>query len=176
MLQNLWNISICVRPAIYDRVQLIKRKQEEYFNKNNRLIEYKENDIVMIKPDKKLNSLSPSWTGPFIVKRKTIGGSYILSNLDNTDHPTPIPPARMKKGYFKPIQESFEVEKILGHKELDGKNFYLTKWLNKDFATWEPFESFNQIDIINNYWKSQNQNDNYARRTKGRVSSRKDGC
>jgi hypothetical protein len=55
------------------------------------------------------------------------------------------------------IEESYEVDRILAEKSTnDGKSLYLIKW--KDYpdeeCTWEPYENFNQLDILQD-WRIQ---------------------
>ena len=52
--------------------------------------------------------------------------------------------------------QSYEVERILDHRERDGITEYHVKWKSYpvEYNTWEPRESFNDGAILANYWRN----------------------
>ncbi len=102
----------------------------------------------------------PAWEGPYIVVRRTTGGSYILRNTLNEElsHRVPINQLRLVslEGNLSP--DSFEVEKILEHRGPAGKREYLVKWRNfsKEHNTWEAETQFDTLSCVTDYWASLN--------------------
>ena len=57
----------------------------------------------------------------------------------------------------KLISPSYEIEKVLDQRIHRGKQEYLVHWKGypEDEATWEPLEHFNELAVINRFWKTQ---------------------
>jgi hypothetical protein len=93
------------------------------------------------------------------VVRRTQGGSYILRNTldEELSHRVPVNQLRLvsMEGNLSP--DSFEVEKILGHRGPANRREYLVKWKNfsSSHNTWEPAAQFDSLACIADYWRSQ---------------------
>jgi hypothetical protein len=57
---------------------------------------------------------------------------------------------------------SYEVECILDQRIRKGKQQYLVHWKGypKEEATWEPIENFDDLGIVNRFWKSREKKQN----------------
>jgi Chromo (CHRromatin Organisation MOdifier) domain len=75
-----------------------------------------------------------------------LNASYPLSRLKKTNLEITGP-------------EHYEVEKILDHKTRGGQIFYFVKWKDYpiQFATWEPESHITTVDLITDYWSSENE-------------------
>ena len=160
LIQRFTHFQEAVLPAIHDRVTKQNQHRAARFNKDHKLITFKEDSYVMLKPTGKKTILTPAWTGPFKILKKTTGGSYILETLDGSVHPTPAAPNLLKpvSGDFNFESPSYAIERILNHRQLeDGTYEYQVKW--RDYSSkensWEPFEHFNSLEKIQEYWKAK---------------------
>ena len=63
-----------------------------------------------------------------------------------------------------------EIQKILDHRSIEGKNEFLVKWKNRphEFNEWVKQEDFAQTAIIARYWRSIQQP---TRKTSKRIRS-----
>ena len=113
--------------------------------------------FVMTVDTTKGNKLAPHYESPFKVLRHTKGGSYILQDMAGALLSRNYPPSAMKLISQDPIHagDSYEVEAILDHWDVDNKREYLVKWrgYNEDQNTWEPFDNFDDVSIIHKYWE-----------------------
>jgi hypothetical protein len=98
--------------------------------------------------------------GPFIVENVHNGRSLVLRDPSGAILPKKVPISHVSK-FFPAVssEESapiFHVERILNHREHEGKTYYLVKWLGYDSSsnTWEPTESFIDTSVVDRYWES----------------------
>lgn len=106
------------------------------------------------------SKLDPVKSGPFIVESVHNGRSLVLRDPSGAILPKKVPISHVSK-FFPAVssEESepiFHVERILNHREHEGKTYYLVKWLGYDSSsnTWEPIESFIDTSVIDRYWES----------------------
>ena len=120
---------------------------------------FPEGSYVMIMDVTQKSKLDPIYEGLFKVMRHTHGGSYILQDNDGRLLSHNYLPSALKLISQDPIfsGQAYEISAILDHHDSGNHCQYLVHWKGYDKAqsTWEPIENFNDIDIINQYWKQK---------------------
>lgn len=181
-----------VFPAINERTRKVNNARKEKFDKSNKIVEFQPGDPVMIRihPSKKQGKLDANYEGPYIVERKTKGGSYRLKDLDDAIEKRDYTPHELKLAAI-PLEELQEkryvVDRIIDHKtDKRHKHLYRVRWKgyppNED--TWEPATHFDDVGTIVKYWRHLKKNppsnlqkrkhDNMAQRPPSkRVATRK---
>ncbi|KAF8920928.1 hypothetical protein BGZ58_004231, partial [Dissophora ornata] len=108
-----------------------------------------------IKGDK----LSPRYEGPYIVVRRTTGGSYELKDATGELLGRNFAPSQLKL-----VLDDFEgtytyvVDKIFDHREEPGEGMeYYVSWKGYKEKTWEPQENFIERKCISDYWKTRDK-------------------
>ena len=157
---------------IYPSIELrTKRVRQEYIDKLNKTRshvlkrELPAGTKVMIKDPKWIKNPStrpkdaPIYIGPFIVRRRTQYGTYVLYDPRvHEEYERRISIEQMKRcGIEKKDQyqhTEYEVEKILDHELRDGIDYYLLKWKGYKDPTWEPKANLNAPRLIQRYERS----------------------
>lgn len=155
-----------VFPAINERTRKVNKARKEKFDKTNKLVEFQPGDPVMIRihPSKKQGKLDANYEGPYIVERKTKGGSYKLKDLGNIMEKRDYSPHELKLAAI-PLEELQEqryvVNRIIDHKtDKTHKHLYRVRWKGypPEEDTWEPAKHFDDVGTIVKYWRSLNKN------------------
>jgi hypothetical protein len=121
-----------------DAVQNIQKQQEKQIKIQNQSKRVdaeplKTGQCVYIKNDGLLTKLEPKYKGPFTVIEQTSTGNYKLKDATGQQIERTVPRHKLKKVVCmeESEKESFEVEKILNHKEdQNGNIMYWVKWKN----------------------------------------------
>ena len=166
--------------VVYPEIELSSnsklKKEGEKLNRKRNLIHFSPGCQVMALDDE-LRSIKsqPRYTGPFTIVRRNRGGAYILKGPDGTEYKRS--PSTLKM-YYQPAlteESTFEVGKILDHKELeDGSISYKVKWKNYSDASnsWVHSKDFQDLTLIRKYHresskrKSTNENSKVSKRTR----------
>ena len=153
-----------VFPAITERTKVVTKQQEERFNKTHRIVEYKPGDYVMVRVPVMTGKLDPRYKGPYKVISRTKGGSYSLEDYEGKLAGRNFAPEQMKpvqKVEDVPVDEIYNVESIVDHKEENGNFLYRVRWTGyeEEDDTWEPPQNFGDPTFVTKYWKRRGLND-----------------
>ena len=125
---------------------------------------------VLIINDGIIPKLKARYKGPFIIVEKDRFDNYTLKDATGHIVEEKFPLQKLKIITPEENQEkSFEVQKILGHKDENNQRFYLVKWKNysEDQSEWVNEKDFNTKEIITKYLKKINI-DHIPKRPRGR--------
>ena len=144
-------------PAIYDATQRVTAAVKERFDSKHKMIDIALDTYVMIVDETRSRKTDPANEGPFKVIRRTKGGSYELEDLEGQRLPRNYKPsALIPINDFKPSKEpSYEVEKVIGHHYgNNNETEYKVRWkgYSSHHDTWEPFDNFDSVKAIDEYW------------------------
>jgi hypothetical protein len=144
-------------------------KDAKRFNKKHKMANIPIGTHVMVRDALRKAKLDPANEGPYKVVGKTRGGSYILMDNDGQLIHRHFPPSAIISLSTNPTfaQESFEVEKILEHRETPDGMHYKVRWKNytPEEDTWEPEENFDDQATIHRYWKHRAEQEQQPRKT-----------
>jgi len=156
-------LSELVYPAIARKVTDIHRTRAQQFDQSNLMIDFPLGSLVMARVEVRRSKDEPKYEGVFKVARKTRAGSYELIDNDGKLLTRKYSPSQLK--LVCPVDEKkddnnvFEVEKIIKHKQEDGQKFYFVRWKGYSSISdsWVAESDFNDLKIIQSYWKSRSQ-------------------
>jgi len=147
-------------PAINERVAAYNKARIEQTNKER---SFPIGAYVMAYNKLRRNKFEAAYKGPYKVLRRNTGGAYVLQDTDGNAMHRNFTPSELKLISHEPENESpsYEIDRIIEHTGQPGKYKYLVKWkgYRVSESTWEPEESFDDLNIITKYW------DEYKRRT-----------
>jgi len=158
-----------------DAIQNIEKQQEkqEKIQNNANNVDPKplaSGQPVYVKNDGLLTKLEPRYKGPYTVVEQTSTGNYKLKDATGEAVKFTVPRHKIKKiENLDNEKESFEVEKILDHKEEpNGSYKYLVKWKNYDDSenSWVKDTDFDSKKLINKYWEERDRNQGRRTRSK----------
>ena len=158
-----------------DAVQNIEKQQEKQEKIQNNAHNVDQTPLssgqsVYVKNDGLLTKLEPRYRGPYTVIKQTATGNYKLKDATGEAVKFTVPRHKIKKvENLDNEKESFEVEKILDHKEeADGSFKYLVKWKNNDESenSWVKDSDFDSKKLINKYWEEKDRNQGRRTRSK----------
>ncbi|KAG2221313.1 hypothetical protein INT45_013997 [Circinella minor] len=119
---------------------------------------YKPGDYIMVRVPDPMEKMNPTYKGPYKVVIKSTGGSYSLEDYEGKLAGRNFVPSQMifvRKVADVPVDEIYDVESIVDHKEHDG-NFliYRVRWAGygEEDNTWELPENFGDPTFITKYW------------------------
>jgi transposase InsO family protein len=138
--------------------------------------------VVLLKPkeliDNKLGKRARG--GVYKVTGRTKFGNYVLETQRGKPVVTPVHPTRIRvisveeatrrlasrEEEEEEIDEDdpdiFEVEKIIGHKNVNGQLWYKIHWKGYDEESYEPERSVHADELVKKYWESHtNDDDDY---------------
>jgi hypothetical protein len=134
--------------------------------------------VVLLKPQDLIKGKLGRRTtqGIYKVVRKTKLGNYVLETQRGKPLVTPVHPSRIRviggpeavrrlniRDDAEEVRDDddpdvFEVEEIVGHKNIKGHLWYHIKWLGYDDNTWEPEAAVHADELIEKYWKTKVNN------------------
>jgi hypothetical protein len=118
------------------------------------------------------SALAAKYEGPYKVLRRTRGGTYLLQDRTGVVLPRNYAPSQLKLVAQDqlPTGQSLVVDKILSHSGIGTNLRYLVQWKGKDAShnSWEPYESFDDVACIQQYWQSQRPESSPPRLSSGR--------
>ena len=155
-----------VFPAIREKIQAVQAAERGKFDKNHRIInEFPPGSHVAIKNVHRSSKADPRYDGPFTVKGKSKGGSYILEDDTGALLTRDIPPSHLKLLSHDTVVKAenvYEVQAIIDHKGTNGNYLYRVRW--KDYKpeddTWEPPSNFDDKRQIERYWQRRSTDQN----------------
>ena len=163
LLARLEYLTQLVFPAISEKTKAVQDNMVSHFRAHTKDDLFPEGSFVMVVDTRKYNKLAPHYEGPFKVLRCTRGGSYVLQDMTGALLSRNYPPSAMKLISQDPIYagDSYEIEAILDHTDVDNMRKYLVKWRGYDAAqnTWEPIDNFDDVSIIHKYWERRRQSE-----------------
>jgi hypothetical protein len=152
-----------VYPTIKESQDERNKIKQQRFLESHKITEFSPGAAVMVFDDIRASKTEPRYTGPFLVIRRTTGGSYLLKGPDGTEYRRA--PSQLKlvtQNSVSPDTTSTAVDKILDHRLLTlddsdrREHEYLVKWykLSDDHNQWVHERSFDDLTPIRRYWKS----------------------
>jgi hypothetical protein len=150
-------LSSVVFPAINERTQRLVEEQSRRFNQKHYLIDIPINSPVMVKLPNRTTKLAPLYEGPYIVVRKTRGGSYVLKDETNELLHREYVPSELKMVSIDETfleEEFFEVAEIRDHRDTFNGREYLVKWVGygERENSWLQASAFSSPTPIKKYW------------------------
>jgi len=154
--EHLQMMSSLVHPQVHQRTSAISDKRNKKFNASHRMMkELQEGSLVYIKDSKRSNKLDPLYEGPMRIVERHTNGDYRVADMSGNILNTTVP-----VDHIKPATEpadsspSFEVEKIVSHRDHEGVRQYLIKWRHypANENSWEPEKNFNGTASVAKYW------------------------
>jgi transposase InsO family protein len=148
-----------VYPAIARKIRETQKKAAEKYNSSHLLLSFQPGSVVMALNDWRSSNLEQKYVGPFLVVRRTAGGSYVLKAQDGTFHTRP--PSAMKQVLNDHINvaaaEHHEVQSVLAHMKKDGYFRYRVRWKNlpPKFDEWVKEDDFADTTPIKKYWSQK---------------------
>lgn len=114
---------------------------------------------VMVKNNQRADKNDPPYLGPLLIFEITRAGTARLAHLDGTAYgaPAPLDQLKLVKGNFwKDLDDVYELEAILDHRQGAKGIEYLIKWKGFDSAdnTWEPQENIHGEKWLAAYWQA----------------------
>ena len=153
-----------IYPAISDRIKSGKDQLMKAIDRKRRQLlpsALPNGATVMIIDKNRSNKFEPKFVGPYIIVRRSRGGSYILRDMsgDMLDRRVPADQLKILNRTKRKIDETLpihDIDRIVRHRGEPGRYEYLTKWKNYDESenTWEPAVNFLDDKVVQEYWKS----------------------
>jgi len=157
------NIISILFPDAVAKHSIYKDRMKTYLNKKRKLIKsgyFPADSVVNIIDIHRSSKAEPVYVGPYIIVRRTRGGAYLIKDDLGNIIDRHIPPDQIKlvshaSSNELANQQSYEVERIIGHKGVYPNIKYHVKWLNypEEESTYEPITSFNDLRVISDYWR-----------------------
>ena len=112
---------------------------------------------VFVKNEGILNKLEAAYKGPYKVIAITESLNYELEDTFNQklEHSYPRHKLKVVESIGKDGEKTFEVEKIIKHKQRGNKMWYFVKWrgYKENENSWIPAENFNSYKVVQEYHK-----------------------
>jgi hypothetical protein len=135
--------------------QKLQTKQQDR-HQNVQVERLEPGTVVYVKTMGIQSKLAPKYRGPFRIIEVTKNGNYILENTLNERMADTYPLHRLKviKDGDEEFDQVFRVQKIIKHRQRGDDYEYLVKWQNQSnkHNSWEPKQSFQEMDLITKYW------------------------
>jgi len=155
-----------VFPAISEASKKQQARMVARFQASSSADPFPDGSFVMAVDPTSSSKLQPVYEGPFLVVRRTTGGSYVLQDSTGALTSRNYAPSQLKLVDREPIDErSYEIEAVLNHREtVDGPPEYLVRWKGYDSAwdEWVPFANFDDIECINDYIRRRGTTQNHS--------------
>lgn len=133
---------------------------------------------VMVKNHQRTDKNDPPYLGPVLIFEITKAGTARLAHLDGTAYgaPAPLDQLKLVKGNFwRNLDDVYELEAILDHRQGAKGMEYLIKWKGFDSAenTWEPQENIHGEKWLTAYWQAVKAADPKALPARERFSTKR---
>jgi len=155
--ERLDYMTTVVFPAISEKSKAVQQNMVNRFRQHVKDNLFPDGSYVMTIDVTRSGKLAPRYEGPYKVVRRTKGGSYVLQDNNGSLLPRNFPPSALKLISQDPVRagQTYEVQAVLDHKGHGSKRKYLVHWKGYDQSenTWEPVDNFQDISVINDYWK-----------------------
>lgn len=164
--QSLVNL---IYPEVNKRIAKKKAQSIQAFTKNHLIIKnpYPLGALVMLFNHTRSSKLEPIYEGPYTIIQTDRNFTYtVRDNAHNVK--TKVPISHMKliskipidlsalpDSFLPPPGDSADIKAILAHSPFENTFDYLVQWKDSLLSnTWIPADSFDDIQIIRDYWKS----------------------
>ena len=153
LLQSLvWPSSLL---AVGERTNQRKRR----FDSDMRQITFKAGDRVMTRDPTKSDKMQARYEGPFLVVRRTRGGSYKLKDLTGEELTRNYAPSQLKRASDEPDgkadneDEHWDFDFIRDHRDKQGIDEYLVRWsgYGPSYDSWVPSDEIDDRRSIRVY-------------------------
>jgi hypothetical protein len=152
LLARIEHMASIVYPSIKEKVVEQHKQYQQYFKKRHRYKEFPAGSLVMVRNDTRSKKTEERFNGPFTVKRRTQGGSYIL--VDHTGTEFSRAPSQLKliaRGLHS-VSKDVVKEIVDDRKTSTGSFDYLVKWSNQPDPTWVAAKDFDDYTPIREYF------------------------
>lgn len=158
LLKRIEYMSDIVFPAVKERTEAYNKMMKEQFDKKHRLINFPVGSFVVVRNKGIIKSLSPIYSGPYEVIRKTKYGNYTLRDEMGLLMPRDFTPSELKLVSQDAVvakDDVYEFEGIVDHRGEAGKREYKIRWKNysPEHDSWISLHNFTDPQAITTYWK-----------------------
>jgi hypothetical protein len=157
LLARLDFMAAVVYPSIKAKVKEQHHKYQEYFKKRHRMKEFPAGSLVMVKNDTRSKKTEERFTGPFTVKRRTQGGSYLLIDHVGTEFSRSPSQLKLIAHGTHNVSNAIVKEIVEDRRTGSGKYEYLVKWSNLPTPTWVAAQDFDDYTPIREYFAKQDR-------------------
>jgi transposase InsO family protein len=157
LLARLDYMAAIVYPSIKAKVKEQHAKYKQYFTKRHKLKEFPAGSLVMVKNDTRSKKTEERFHGPYVVQRRTAGGSYHL--VDHLGVRFTRSPSQLKlvaHGLHNP-QADTVLEILEDRKTSQGTYEYLVKWNSQREGSWVAAKDFDDYTPIRKYFSKKAQ-------------------
>ena len=144
-------------PAIKERVTKSNTKRMEALDAKRKITKPLEmGNVVMVENNTRKYKTEPIYEGPYVIEKVTKEGRYILKDKADKRLGRPYDISQMKFVSEKLKQQNMEksqiIKKIKDHRGEANNREYLVLW-EDNTESWIPFKNFDDIEMINTYWR-----------------------
>jgi transposase InsO family protein len=161
LLDRIEHLHQVVFPGIADGARKRQASMVSNFNSKLARIPFPNGSWVMAMDPHPNNKLVPTYEGPFMVVRRTHGGSYVLQDTTGALRPRNYAPSQLKLVQRDSVAEpSYEIESVIDHRFMDdGSVEYLVHWegYSDDDDEWIPYENFDDVECISDYFRRRGE-------------------
>jgi transposase InsO family protein len=167
-LEKRYNVAFnFMYPEVRRRTEATVAKRTGAYNKRRgvSLEPFPNGSYVMLRIAKRQSKLGQQYRGPFLVLRRTRGGSYVLQDTQGDLFPRNAAPSQLKLVSFETIRNALdageqvlEVDQLLAHRGKPGAREYKVRWAGYDQEA-DTWEKASQIEpsLIYTYWERRGE-------------------
>lgn len=169
LLQRIEYLHEVVFPAVSEASKSQQARMVSRFSGPILKDSFPDGSYVMAIDPTTSSKLQPVYEGPFLVVRRTSGGSYVLQDASGALTPRNYAPSQLKPVDREPLDgQSYAIEAVLDHREgvSGAEPQYFVRWkgYGSKWDSWEPFSNFDDIACINDYFRRRGQIPNHPPR------------
>ena len=166
LLERCEQVRNVVFPALADAASSRAAANTIALDASRRVITtvYQNGSKVMVKDVTRSQKHSPYWTGPFVVLRRTVAGTYTLLSPDGSLYHRNVPLQHLKLIASRQLEDvsnldarerTHLIEALVDHRGPEDKREYLVEWKGYADKTWEPYANFAGTGdlAIREYWQ-----------------------
>ena len=150
-----------IYPETAEVIKAKRAKSAEYFSAKHKIVTKPltlGTRVLALDPTQE-SKHDPTWVGPYRVTEIKETGSYIVTDDLGQSLHRALPQLKVIPEDTDEAHDdnTYVLEKIIRHRTQKGQKRYLVKWVGWPHSanTWEPEESFNDMNVITRYWKSK---------------------